>query len=54
MKVARNVFGKRGAVIGTCILHNYCINARIEWTNELSRSIGSLGVVPGVQLFASS
>ena len=46
-------FEKRGAVLGKCIrLHNYCINARPELTDELKRNNGRIEVVPGMQLLA--
>lgn len=46
-------FGHRSAVIGCCIrLHNYCLNARLEFDDELKKSNGFIKVVPGLELLA--
>lgn len=44
---------KRTAVIGCCIrLHNFCINARLELTDELRAENGLVEVMPGIKVLA--
>jgi len=46
-------FEKRAAVVGFCIrLHNYCVNARLELSEELKKKEGFIEVVPGLRRLA--